>query len=89
LLTPPPTGPTFNVFILLPRLARLQIAAVDGTVQVSWPTNSGHWVLQSRTNSADDEGWINDTNTPGVRGDRYVVTNSVANETRFYRLRSW
>src|SRR5206468_7060903 len=34
LLTPPPTGPTFNVFILLPRLPRLQLAAVDGKVQV-------------------------------------------------------
>lgn len=42
LLTPPPTGPTFNVFILLPRVVRLQIAASEGNVRVSWQIGRAH-----------------------------------------------
>ncbi|HWX21821.1 MAG TPA: hypothetical protein VN578_18115 [Candidatus Binatia bacterium] len=45
--TAQPTGPTFNVFVLQPRLIRLRATIVDGQVEVSWPTNSGTWVLQS------------------------------------------
>jgi hypothetical protein len=88
LLTPPPTGPTFNVFILLPRVVRLGIAAMEGNVRISWPTNSGHWILQSAVSLNDSEGWSDDTYTPAVLGDQYVVTNPVDEQARFFRLRS-
>jgi hypothetical protein len=87
LLTPPPTGPTFNVFILLPRVIRLRIAAQANDVQVSWPTNSGNWMLQSTTSLIAGD-WSNDTSAPAIRGDQYVVTNSMSGQARFYRLRS-
>jgi len=88
LLTPPPTGPTFNVFVLLPRAVRLQIAAVGGRVELSWPTNSGNWVLQSKAIVATQGGWTDVPDIPEVRGDQYVVTNSVTGQTKIYRLRN-
>ena len=88
LLTPPPTGPTFNVFVLLPRLVRLQIATVDGQAQISWPTNAGNWLLQFRDNPSFDGDWTDDGSTPAVVEDRYIVTTSFAQGTRLYRLRT-
>ncbi|MEW6301910.1 MAG: hypothetical protein AB1705_00455 [Verrucomicrobiota bacterium] len=87
LLTPPSTGPTFNVFVLLPRAARLQIATVAPNVEVSWPTNVGNWTLQSRASLAADGSWANDTNTPVIRGEQYVVTKPATGQAEFYRLR--
>jgi hypothetical protein len=88
LLAPPPTGPTFNVFVLLPRSVRLQIAAVDGQAQISWPTNAGTWVLQFCDNLSPYGGWTDSVGTAAVRGEQYVVTTSFAQGTRFYRLRA-
>ena len=87
LLTPPPTGPTFNAFVLLPRLVRLQIAAEAGQAQISWPTDAGDWVLQVCDDLSRDAGWMDDVSTPDTHGDRYVVTRSFGEGTRFYRLR--
>ena len=88
MLTPPPTGPTFNVFILLPRLVRLQATAMEGQTQVWWPTNSGKWVLQSAESLSSHTAWMDDTNTPVVVGGQNVVTNLNLPGTRFYRLRA-
>ena len=88
LLTPPPTGPTFNVFILLPRSIRLQATAVDGQVQVFWPTNSGKWILQFTDSLSANSAWTNDPNTPVVVGGQYAVTNINSQGTRFYRLQA-
>jgi hypothetical protein len=88
LLTPPPTGPTFNVFILLPRAVRLQIAAADGQAQLSWPTNSGKWVLQYTATLSASGGWTDDISVPSVDGQHYVVTNFFSEGSRFYRLRA-
>jgi hypothetical protein len=88
LLTPPPTGPTFNVFILLSRFVRLQIAAVDGQLEISWPVSSGHWILQFSESLSGNEGWLDDTNTPAIRQDQYVVTSVFSESARFYRLRA-
>jgi len=87
LLTPRPTGPTFNVFILLPRF-RLQATEVDGQAQVFWPTNSGNWILQSTDGLSLNSVWTDDTNTPVVVGGQYVVTNPFSQGSRFYRLRA-
>ncbi len=88
LLTPPPTGPAFNVFILLPGSVRLQAAAVDGQAQISWPTNSGKWVLQFTESLSPNSAWTDDSSTPVVVGGQYVVTNSISQGARFYRLRA-
>src|SRR5205823_2201882 len=88
LLTPRPTGPTFNVFILLARSVRLQATAVDGQAQVFWPTNAGKWALQSTETLSPNSSWTDDANTPAVVGNQYVVTNLISQGTRFYRLRA-
>jgi hypothetical protein len=86
LLTPPPTGPIFNAFILLPRCIRLQIRAVEHEAQVSWATNCGNVVLQFTESLSSSNAWRNDTNTPAISGDQYVVTNRYLQGARFYRL---
>ena len=88
LLTPRPTGPTFNVFVLLPRSVRLQASAVDGQARISWPTNSGKWILQSTESLSVNSAWTDDPNTPVVVGGQYVVTDSISQGARFYRLRA-
>jgi len=86
LLTPAPTGPTFNVFVLESRSVRLKIASVDGKPEVSWPTQAGMWVLQFSSSVIED--WIDNTNDLRVRGDDYVVMDSFSDRSRFYRLRT-
>ena len=88
LLTPPPTGPTFNVFVLLPCRARLGIRQVTNAVEVSWPTNSGPSVLQSRDGWSLTNAWTDVEPAPELRGGQYAVTNSMTATARFYRLRS-
>jgi len=88
LLTPPPTGRTFNVFVLLPRLVRLQATSVNGQPQVSWPTNTGRWVLQFTDSLSSNAAWTDDANIPVVIGGQNVVTNLDSQGTRFYRLRA-
>jgi hypothetical protein len=88
LLTPPPTGPTFNVFVLLPRSVRLQASAVGRQAEFSWPMNSGNWVLQSTTSLSTDSAWTDVTDAPAILGDRYVVTQTAFENFRFYRLRA-
>jgi hypothetical protein len=88
LLTPPPTGPTFNVFILLPRFIRLHVRTVEGQARVSWPTNCGNVVLQFTESLSASSDWTDDTNTPAIAGDQYVVSNPYSQGTRFYRLRA-
>jgi hypothetical protein len=85
LLTPPPTGPTFNVFMLRTWSVRLRIGTVDGRTQISWPTNFGNWTLQINA-SLSSEGWTDDANIPVISGTRYVVGNPVSESNRFYRL---
>jgi hypothetical protein len=88
LLTPPPTGPSFNVFILLPRLVRMQATALNGQARVLWPTNAGKWVLQSTASLSPNSTWTDDASTPLVVGGQYVVTISNSQGARFYRLRA-
>jgi len=88
LLTPPPTGPTFNVFVLIPCRSRLGIKEVAGAVELSWPTNCSPYVLQSRDGWSITNVWTDVDAVPAIRGDQFVVTNTVTATTRFFRLRS-
>jgi hypothetical protein len=87
MITPPPTGPTFNVFVLLPRMVRLQIKAVNGQAQLFWPTNAGDWVLQSTPSLSPGGTWMDVTNASAVVGDQEVVTNATLVNAQFFRLR--
>lgn len=88
LLTPPPTGPAFNVFVLLPRLVRLETSRVNGQMQFSWPTNAGYWVLQSAGNLSTNADWTDATNSPAVVDGQFVESLPQAAKSQFFRLRA-
>jgi len=84
--TPPPTGPAFNVFVVLPSSIWLQVEATAGQVKLSWPTNAGSWILQSAATLGSGN-WADVTNAPLVVGGTNVVTDAILGNTRLYRLR--
>lgn len=87
MITPPPTGPTFNVFVLMPRQVKMDVSAAGGQVIVSWPTNAGDWVLQTTPDLAAGA-WADDTNAVlAVVGDQDMATNPILADAQFYRLR--
>ena len=86
--TPPPTGPTFNVFVLRRPRGGLHIQQQNGSVQVYWPFSSGADALQCTDSSTIPSRWINDTNAPVVVEDRFMVTEPMAAGAKFYRLRT-
>ncbi len=87
MLTPPPTGPTFNVFVLLPHPGALQIRQVGGSVQVSWPVSFGANALQSNNNLANSAGWTYSTGITTLVGDQFMITEPMGPVAKFYRLR--
>ncbi len=87
-VAPPPTGPTFNVFVLLPLGIGLQIKNVNGSVQVYWPVSAGSNALQWSAGVSSSGSWTNSTNNPVVVGDQYMITDPVSSMAKFYRLRS-
>ena len=72
----------------VPRSVRLEVNAVAHQAQLSWPTNSGNWVLQYSTSLLTDGTWTDVTDAPAVLGDRYVLTQTTFENSRFYRLRA-
>jgi hypothetical protein len=90
MLTPPPTGPAFNVFVLLPRLVQLQISpATNGHAQISWPADAGDWVLQFTPSLSASGTWADVTNTatPAIAANTYVLNVPLSGSAGFYRLR--
>ncbi len=86
LITPPPTGPTFNVFLLLPLGNNFQIKRVGGSVQVYWPVGAGSDALQS-TPSLSAASWTASAISPAMVGDQFMITEPVGPGSKFYRLR--
>jgi hypothetical protein len=86
MITPPPTGPTFNVFVLQPSLITLQAEPVNGQLQLSWSVNSSGWVLQYTSNLSANSTWTNVTVGPAVVGSYYVATFPISGKAGFYRL---
>jgi parallel beta-helix repeat protein len=84
-----PTGPTFNVFVLLPHPIQLQATAWNGQLLIiSWPTNSGSWVLQSRPGLSADDLWADVPGDPVVAGDQLIFIEPIGSANQFFRLRS-
>lgn len=54
---------------------------------LSWPTNAVAFTLQSAPSLAPDVTWTDSASVPAVVGARFTVTNTLAGETRFFRLR--
>jgi hypothetical protein len=86
LLTPPSTGPTFGVFVLLPQGDRLQITLSNRLVHVDWPLSAGTNGLQYTFTPATAGSWTNSSDRPVVVGDRFVVTERLLARAKFFRL---
>jgi hypothetical protein len=88
MVTPPPTGPTFNAFVVLPHQNKLQITLTNQSVQLRWPVvNSGTNVLQYTYSPALSGTWTECTNASVVTGDQFQCTDPVNARAKFYRLR--
>lgn len=85
-VAPPPTGPTFNVFVLLPHPRGVQIQQLNGSVRVYWPVSAGPTALQWAGTLAPPGGWTDATNQPAVVGDHFMITEQAGPAPRFYRL---
>ena len=86
LFTPPPTGPTFNVFVLQSSGPGLQIKQSNGVVQIYWPVSAGVNALQCSDAIAIPFSWTVSTNNPVVVGDQLMITEPLSSGTKFYRL---
>jgi hypothetical protein len=64
----------------------LRILWSGSNVMVCWPTNGAGFRLQSRTNLSTGSPWSAVTNVPAVVGDQFMVTDTPAAPSRFYRL---
>ena len=58
----------------------------NNNLLVSWLTNATGFTLQTTTNLHSPVVWTDLTNSPGVVGAEFVMTNSIAGAARFYRL---
>jgi hypothetical protein len=65
---------------------RLEIALSGGAVLLTWPANAGGYVMETSSSLASTN-WTALTNAPVLMSDRYALTNSWSDQTRFFRLR--
>jgi hypothetical protein len=64
----------------------LQITPLGNQVQLSWPTNTSGFLLQSTTNLVSPTNWVAVINTPVTIGDQMIVTNTMISGSQFFRL---
>jgi len=64
----------------------LRIISSSGEALLIWPTNAPGYHLESVTNLTSPIEWQDITNTPGIVGTDFAVTNSTSNAKAFYRL---
>jgi len=62
-----------------------RITPLGPQARIAWPNWAG-WRLESATNLLPPAVWATLTNTPTLAGDQALLTNSIGNENRFYRL---
>ena len=65
---------------------RLEIAAAGNATLLSWPVTAGGYVIET-TPTLITPAWEGVTNAPVISADRYVLTNSWSDQSRFFRLR--
>lgn len=66
---------------------RLEIARSGGTTLLSWPSTAGGYVVET-TPTLASPAWESVSNAPAILADRYVLTNSWSEASRFFRLRA-
>jgi hypothetical protein len=86
MITPAPTGPTFNVFVLLPGVVQLQATVSNGLAVISWPTNSSNWVLQFTPSLALGAKWTDMPNKPSIAGSNNRLAIPLSKRAEYYRL---
>ena len=87
LLTPAPTGPEFNTFLLQLVPEAVRISRLPDAVEVSWPIGAGADGLVCSDSVAPPGVWTSPSTTPGLAGDRYTISEPTGAQARFYRLR--
>ena len=65
---------------------KLAISVTGSVTVLSWPIAAGGYAVES-TRSLDSPNWEAATNPPAITADRYVFTNSLSHQARFFRLR--
>ena len=66
----------------------LNIRPFSTSVIVSWPMAFSNFVLQSKSSFAPTDIWSPVTSGPALSTGEFVVTNSVVDGARFFRLKS-
>jgi hypothetical protein len=69
-----------------PVLPKLDIQFVNGQFELSWPTNSAGFMLQSTKGLATNSSWSAVSAAPIVEGQRFIVTVGPEGLDGFYRL---
>lgn len=64
----------------------LRITKIGTNALIYATTNSAGYVLQSSTNVSAGSPWPGVTNTPGIVGSQYYITNFIALSPKHYRL---
>jgi hypothetical protein len=65
---------------------RLEIALSGGAVLLTWPATAGGYVVETSP-SLTSPNWTVITDAPVLVAERYALTNSWSDQTRFFRLR--
>ena len=65
----------------------LNIQISNGTAVLTWPSSAAGYAVET-TPSLSAPSWETITNAPALSAGSYVLTNSIGDQTRFFRLRS-
>ncbi len=83
LVAPPPTGTTFNVFVLLSKWEPLRVWPADGSLLLRWPISLGPDALQWTENLSIPK-WMKSTIIPAMVGDQFTVIEPLSEAQRFF-----
>jgi len=72
---------------VLPSAPILQVGWAAGYIVLTWPQATGNYVLETTASLGPGASWQPLTNGIAVAGANYVLTNSTAAGTAFFRLR--
>lgn len=65
---------------------RLEIQRQGSAVVLTWPLTAAGYTLESTT-SLTNPAWVAVTNAPTITADAYALTNSISDQSRYFRLR--
>ena len=75
------------VFFSMPQPVSLSITKSGDGVSLRWPASAASYVLETTSHLDLSHPWEAVTNTIGVDGGMFSVTNSTEGQSRFFRLR--